>query len=53
MSQAGIAAQTLPISGRVDRATATEVVDLGSILGRVKPKTKSWYSQLTCLKFSN
>ena len=27
------------ISGRVDRASATEAVDLGSILGRVKPKT--------------
>ena len=30
---------TLPISGRVDRASATETVDLGSIPGRVKPKT--------------
>ena len=29
----------LPISGRVDRASATEAVDLGSIPGRVKPKT--------------
>ena len=28
-----------PISGRVDRASATEVVDSGSIPGRVKPKT--------------
>ena len=28
-----------PISGRVDRASATETVDLGSIPGRVKPKT--------------
>ena len=28
-----------PISGRVDRASATEAVDLGSIPGRVKPKT--------------
>ena len=27
------------ISGRVDRASATETVDLGSIPGRVKPKT--------------
>ena len=27
------------ISGRVDRASATEVVDTGSIPGRVKPKT--------------
>ena len=29
----------LPISGQVDRASATEAVDLGSIPGRVKPKT--------------
>ena len=29
-----------PISGRVDRACATEVADLGSIPGRVKPKTR-------------
>ena len=29
----------LPISGRVDRASATEAVDSGSIPGRVKPKT--------------
>ena len=28
----------LPISGRVDRAFATETVDLGSIPSRVKPK---------------
>ena len=28
------------ISGRVDRASATETVDLGSIPGRVKPKTR-------------
>ena len=28
-----------PISGRVDRASATETVDLGSIPSRVKPKT--------------
>ena len=28
-----------PISGRVDRASATETVDTGSIPGRVKPKT--------------
>ena len=28
-----------PISGRVDRASATEAVDLGSIPGRVIPKT--------------
>ena len=30
---------TRPISGRVDRACATEAVDSGSIPGRVKPKT--------------
>ena len=29
----------LPISGRVDGASATETVDLGLIPGRVKPKT--------------
>ena len=28
-----------PISGRVDRASATEAVDSGSISGRVKPNT--------------
>ena len=28
-----------PISIRVDRASATEAVDTGSIPGRVKPKT--------------
>ena len=28
-----------PISGRVERASATETVDTGSIPGRVKPKT--------------
>ena len=28
-----------PISGRVDRVSATEAVDPGSIPGRVKPKT--------------
>ena len=31
---------TEPISGRMERASATEAVDLGSIPGRVKPKTK-------------
>ena len=42
-----------PISGRVDRASATEAVDSGSIPGRVKPKNyKNWYSQLSCLTFS-
>ena len=29
----------IPIRGRVDRASATEAVDSGSIPGRVKPKT--------------
>ena len=29
----------LLISGREDRASATDAVDLGSIPGRVKPKT--------------
>ena len=29
----------IPISGRGDRASATEGVDSGSIPGRVKPKT--------------
>ena len=31
--------QVQPISGRVDRASATEAVDSGSIPSRVKPKT--------------
>ena len=31
--------QIKPISGRVDKASATEAVDTGSIPGRVKPKT--------------
>ena len=30
---------TIPISGRVDRASATETVDSGWFSGRVKPKT--------------
>ena len=30
---------SVPISGRVDGASATETVDVASILGRVKPKT--------------
>ena len=44
----------LPISGRVDKASATETVDLGSILswGQIKDY-KNWYSQLTYLTFSN
>ena len=29
----------MQVSGRVDRASATEAVDLGSIPSRVKPKT--------------
>ena len=45
---------TRPISGRVDRASATEAVDSGSIPGRVKPKTikigihsfPAWHSAL-------
>ena len=33
-----------PVSSRVDRASATEMVDSGSISGRVEPKnTKNWY----------
>ena len=28
-----------PINGRVDRASATEAVDFGSIPGRTKPET--------------
>ena len=28
------------ISGRVDRASATETIDLGLIPGRVKPRTR-------------
>ena len=32
-------AEVAPISGRVDRASAAETVDSGSIPGRVKPKT--------------
>ena len=31
--------ECLPINGRVDRASATEAVDSGSIPDRVKPKT--------------
>ena len=38
-----------PISGRVDRASATEAVDSGSIPGQ---DYKNWYSQLSCLTFS-
>ena len=34
----------------MDRASATETVDLGSIPGWVKPNAmKNWYSQLSCL----
>ena len=29
-----------PLSGRVDRASATETIDAGSIPVRVKPKTR-------------
>ena len=35
----GSGSQAKSISGRVDRASATEAVDTGSIPGRVKPKT--------------
>ena len=31
-----------PFSGRVDKASATEAIDLGSIPGWIKPKTKNW-----------
>ena len=31
---------TLQSSGRVDRASATDAVDSGSIPGQVKPKTR-------------
>ena len=40
-------------SGRRDKASATKAVDLGSILGRIRSKTKEWYSQLFCLMFGN
>ena len=30
-----------PISGRVDRASATETINTGSIPGRVKAKTRT------------
>ena len=41
-------------NGRVDRASATETVDSGSIPGRVKPKTiKVGIHKLPCLTFSN
>ena len=41
-------------SGLVDRSSATETVDLGSILVRVNPNNyKNWYSQLSCMTFSN
>ena len=45
----------LLISGQVDRASATEVVDFGLIPNWVKLKTikSGWYSQLPCLAFSN
>ena len=43
-----------PISGRVDRASATEAVDSGSIPGWVKPKTiKIGIHSFPCLTFSN
>ena len=39
MNPLGASTKDEPISGRVDRASATEEVDWGSIPGRVKPKT--------------
>ena len=46
--RAGVIVQIfLPIRGRVNRASASETVDSGSVTGRVKSKTvKNWYSQL-------
>ena len=44
----------LPISGPVDRAPAAEMVDSGSIPGRIKPKTtKIGIHKHPCLLFSN
>ena len=34
------------------RTSATEMVDLGSIPGRVYSNYTNWYSQLPCLTFS-
>ena len=34
--------------GVVVRASASEAVDSGLILSRVKPMTLNWYSQLPC-----
>ena len=46
--------QFIPNSGWIDKASATETVDSGSIPGRVKIKDyKNWYSQLPCLTFNN
>ena len=43
-----------PISGRVNRASATEPVDLGAIPGGVKPKTtKIGIRSFLALTFSN
>ena len=36
----------------MDKAFATETVDLRSILDQVKSETKNWYSQLSCLTLS-
>ena len=36
---------TIPISGRMDRASAAETVDSGSIVGQTKDY-RNWYSQL-------
>ena len=45
----------LPLSGRVDRASATETVDSGSISGQVKLdiSLKTRHLQLFFLTFSN
>ena len=43
----------IEVSGQVDRASATDTIHSGSILGLVKSKTINWYSQLPCLMFSN
>ena len=44
----------LSYSGRVDRVSATETVESGSIPGPgITKDYKNWYSQLPCLTFSN
>ena len=45
--------QKVPTIDRVDKASATKTIDLGSIRGRIKPKTKkNSYLQLSCLTFN-